>query len=157
MIKAIASIRLVSHHLEIETGRYSNIERNQRICKECAMNCVESEYHFVCVCPAYRSIRNQYINMTWPTVNKFNSLMSSTSKCKLYKLGKYINLAMNLKAGTHEKIYLIIACLLRQIASCVHRLRHDFTSWKTSSRNRTCSIFIRQLQSTAMQCDSHEL
>ncbi len=45
-IKHIVSIRLGSHNLEIETGRFNNVIRAQRICKLCNMNCVESEYHF---------------------------------------------------------------------------------------------------------------
>ena len=54
--------------LEIETGRYvpifdktskKNRKRtaNERICKLCRLNDIENEYHFLCVCPVYNSIR----------------------------------------------------------------------------------------------------
>ncbi|MES9881010.1 MAG: reverse transcriptase domain-containing protein [Sedimenticola sp.] len=93
-IKHIASIRLGSHNLEIETGRFNNVIRAQRICKLCNMNCVESEYHFLCICPAYSSLRRQYIHVSWPTLDKYYRLLSTKSKRLLYKLGKYVNLAM---------------------------------------------------------------
>ncbi len=86
-IKHIASIRLGSHNLEIETGRFNNVIRAQRICKLCNMNCVESEYHFLCICPAYSSLRRQYIHVSWPTLDKYYRLLSTKSNdC-------YINLA----------------------------------------------------------------
>ena len=50
---SLTKFRLSSHDLAIETGRYTNIPRDQRICLQCNMNMVESEYHFLLVCPKY--------------------------------------------------------------------------------------------------------
>ena len=47
--KSLSRFRLSSHSLEIETGRYTNVERNNRICRLCNMNVVESEYPLCCV------------------------------------------------------------------------------------------------------------
>lgn len=41
--KQLSCMRLSSHALEIEVGRYNNINRENRIC-----NTIESEYHFFC-------------------------------------------------------------------------------------------------------------
>ena len=41
----------------VERGRYQNVERNGRICKNCNMNMVEDEYHFLLACPAYRDLQ----------------------------------------------------------------------------------------------------
>ena len=46
---ALASLRLSSHKLRIETDRYSRnrIDRDQRKCINCNLNDLENEYHFV--------------------------------------------------------------------------------------------------------------
>ena len=50
--RSIAKIRLSSHNLSIETGRYSNTCKASRCCFSCA-DCVEDEYHCILVCPVY--------------------------------------------------------------------------------------------------------
>ena len=42
----ISKFRCSAHKLLVERGRYQNVERNRRICKNCNMNMVEDEYHF---------------------------------------------------------------------------------------------------------------
>ena len=54
---ALSRFRLSAHSLEIETGRYNNITRENRTCKLCNTNMVESEYHFLCICPVYNDLR----------------------------------------------------------------------------------------------------
>ena len=44
--KSYTRLRLSSHSLEIETGRYNGIDRINRLCKLRNKNVVESEYHF---------------------------------------------------------------------------------------------------------------
>ena len=56
---AIGQLRVSSHQLEIETGRAAQIPQLQRLCCLCHTR-VEDEEHFVCTCPAYQSIREQY-------------------------------------------------------------------------------------------------
>ena len=46
-----------SHKLRIETGRHSNIPREQRVCQLCETNKVEDEHHFILECQAYNEIR----------------------------------------------------------------------------------------------------
>ena len=43
---ALSRFRLSSHNLALETGRYYNIPKENRICTFCNMNKIESEYHF---------------------------------------------------------------------------------------------------------------
>lgn len=76
---ALGKLRTSSHDLEIERGRYSNTERNQRICKLCNTE-IETEFHFVLKCPRLTSFREKYIPSKFyqsPNINKFNILMSS--------------------------------------------------------------------------------
>ena len=43
---ALTRFRTSSHSLMIETGRYENTPREQRICQFCNMGKIEDEYHF---------------------------------------------------------------------------------------------------------------
>ena len=83
--------RLSSHNLNIETGRYKGVERNNRICQCCNLEVVESEYHFLLICPKYAEIRKKYLNQTsWQTIEKFTRLMSTKSKRKYTCIAKYL-------------------------------------------------------------------
>ena len=85
-------LRMSSHNLEIEAGRYLGIDRNQRTCKLCNFNVVESEYHFVMCCPKYADLRDKYLGrIPWPSFNKFVTVMSSTNRKRMYNLAKFIN------------------------------------------------------------------
>ena len=59
---ALSRFRTSSHDLLIETGRYENIPRDQRLCKSCDMKKIESEYHFLLACPKLRDLRKNILN-----------------------------------------------------------------------------------------------
>jgi len=50
-------LRLSSHRLPIETGRWSRIPRDQRFCS-CGM--VQTEVHLICLCPIWCCIIYKY-------------------------------------------------------------------------------------------------
>ena len=70
---ALASLRLSSLKLRIETGRYpqNRIDRVQRKCLSCNVNDLEDEYHFVYICPTYNDLSTTYIK----------KILLSTSTC----------------------------------------------------------------------------
>ena len=79
---ALASLRLSSHKLRIETDRYSGnrIDRVQRKCLiplNCILNDLEDEYHFVLICPMYNDLRTTYI--TTFDVRVYTSLLNCLS------------------------------------------------------------------------------
>jgi hypothetical protein len=89
----LTRFKLSSHSLEIETGRYDNIPREERICKHCNMNTVETEYHFLLVCPKYSNLRKKYFKhyfCRWPTVQKFETVMNTKSKKQQNNLAKFL-------------------------------------------------------------------
>ena len=43
--------KLEKYNLNIEQGRFINVERCNRICQFCHINCIEDEYQFLMVCP----------------------------------------------------------------------------------------------------------
>ena len=90
-----------SHKLEIESGRFQNIPRENRLCKLCQQGVVESEFHFLLCCNQYHTLRDKYFgNMSWPTINKFNNIMSCKIKSKLLNTSKFIKEAMCLRKNT---------------------------------------------------------
>ena len=61
-------LRMGTLQLEIETGRYKNTRRDERICKQCNCNILESDTHFLFNCEKYSNLRSAfYSTMT----NKF--------------------------------------------------------------------------------------
>lgn len=92
---ALSKFRLSSHSLAIETGRYQNIPQENRKCTICNLNVIENEYHFLLVCPKYIELRRKYFKAyycSWPSMYKFDSLMSSRGK-NLIALSKFIYFA----------------------------------------------------------------
>ena len=92
---ALSRLRLSSHKLLIETGRYANrsLERNERKCTFCDMNDLEDEYHFVLVCPVYADLRKKYLKKYFykkRSVHKFIELMSTKNNSILKNLSKFV-------------------------------------------------------------------
>ena len=54
----ISKLRSVTLPLAIETGRYRQTPVPQRLCKQCDLNAVEHEQHFLFQCPRYDIIRH---------------------------------------------------------------------------------------------------
>lgn len=97
---ALARFRTSSHNLFIETGRYDNTPRHERLCKSCNMNQIEDEYHFLLFCPNYRALRIKYFKpyfCHWPTINKFDTLLSTKSTKLIKNLSKFIYFATKLR------------------------------------------------------------
>jgi hypothetical protein len=94
---ALSRFRCSSHKLAIEEGRFRNIERNNRLCTKCNQHQIENEYHFLLICPKYRTLRTELIKnyyISWPNHYKFKALLQTKSKKQLNNLGKFIFLAM---------------------------------------------------------------
>lgn len=93
---ALTRFRTSSHSLLIETGRYDGTPRADRTCKSCNMKQIESEYHFLLVCPLYRDLRLKYFTSYfchWPNINKFDTLLSSKSRKVVNNVAKFIYFA----------------------------------------------------------------
>ena len=96
--KNLTRLRLSSHNLAIESGRYAGIDRQLRLCEHCNYNCVESEYHFLLICPKYYELRIKYLpRVAWPTLNKYVSIMTTKNSKSLFKIAKFITEAFKLR------------------------------------------------------------
>lgn len=55
--RSICKLRVSSHRLLIEQGRYKNIPRNERLCNNCNQNTIEDESHFLIKCDKFTEER----------------------------------------------------------------------------------------------------
>ena len=100
-VRMMSLLRFGTLKLNVEIGRYINQPRSDRLCKCCSMDCIENEYHFVMVCPAYRQFRLKYFSRhycSWPNMNKFCSLLTSKSKKVIYNIMSFLRDSWNLRA-----------------------------------------------------------
>jgi len=96
----LTKLRLSSHCLHIETGRYgqNRVDANLRHCLICNSQDIEDEYHFVMICEAYSDIRRKYIKQYYvrnPSVYKFTLLMKETKTSIAKKLCKFVSEAFD--------------------------------------------------------------
>jgi len=52
--KKMARFKTGSHWLEIQQGRFTGTDRQDRICKKCSMGVFEDELHMVTECPLFK-------------------------------------------------------------------------------------------------------
>ena len=53
----LTRLRTSNHRMPIETGRYLNVERKDRICMLCTSNDIGDEYHYCMCCPYFENLR----------------------------------------------------------------------------------------------------
>ena len=83
---AFTRMRLISHRLRIETGRWARIPRERRLC-QCG-EAVQSEQHVLCECTLVEHIRVEYNN----TEIDYNNFMTSAkSKQQLAMVMRILN------------------------------------------------------------------
>ena len=92
-IPPICKYRIHAHSLKIETGRYLNIDRQERICDFCNDSCIEDEFYFILKCKKYDDMRKKYIKpYYWKKASAFK-LVQSLSVCNIKEqnnLGKFL-------------------------------------------------------------------
>ena len=75
--KLFTKLRISSHDLHIETGRYSKPNKTpveERICTFCSSNKVEDEYHTIMECSFYADIRGPFLKILDDIIPYFNAL-----------------------------------------------------------------------------------
>ena len=99
---ALTKLRLGSHHLLVERGRWNNTNFENRKCLIC--NEIEDEFHFVINCVKFHDLRVKYLPKSLyikPSMFKFISLLNSRNESKLRKLGLFLHFAFK-KYTTEE-------------------------------------------------------
>ena len=78
----LCKFRCGSHRLPIETGRWNNISRNDRLCHLCESSDVGDEYHYVMSCNALTQERKRllpYYCTLRPNIYKYQQLITSNN------------------------------------------------------------------------------
>ena len=100
-IIATSRLRMSSHRLAIESGRWARPNRipvDERKCQECSV--LEDEYHFVIECKLFNDLRAKYLpRYFWirPNMYKFVELLNSDNVNHIRNLGIYTYHAFNLR------------------------------------------------------------
>ncbi len=81
--------------LEIETGRYKNLKREQRLCTICKCGAVEDQIHFAFYCSAYQEMRDEFIETCKDRLTGWHVLTDMGKVATLFTeqprlFGKYI-------------------------------------------------------------------
>ena len=84
-------LRLSSHRLRIETGRWSRIAPEDRVC-QCGED-VQSEEHVLCRCPLSQEIRRSY---GFETIDFHSFMTSPKTKQQLAMVNKILNIYKDL-------------------------------------------------------------
>ena len=101
---ALTKLRVSSHRLNVETGRWHRpipIPYENRICDNCG--CMENEYHFVMECSMYEELRRAHLKRTFyvlPSMQRFIDLISSRNKSIIQNLATFIVKANDLRNKT---------------------------------------------------------
>lgn len=82
---SLCRLRTSSHHLEIERGRYTipKTPAESRICKQCNLNEVEDEIHFVLNCSQHDVLRVDLNNIARAEITNFETLCDKEKFCAL--------------------------------------------------------------------------
>lgn len=96
--KSLIQIRTRNHRLPIETGRWTQVPRNERKCFLCNGN-IGDEFHFILECKELIDQRKKYIKTYYykrPNTMKFYELFNTTNRNDIYKLCHFIQEILSL-------------------------------------------------------------
>ena len=108
--KTLVKLRISSHKLRIETGRYDNIPRDERLSNLCNCNKIEGETHFLLDCQRFSSIRDMFVSKLEPKIpflrlqsheSLLSHLMNSTDYFINIKLISFMSTCFESVSYTH--------------------------------------------------------
>ena len=87
--------------LEGNVGRYTSIPFQDRLCPLCHSD-IETEFHFLMVCPGLMTVRMKYLSAIWytyPSIDKFIQLCNSQNLNTFLNIGRYILCALKARSN----------------------------------------------------------
>ena len=72
--RVMAGLRMGCLPLAVETGRYSHIPYQERVCRLCNRGEVEDQAHFIAICPRFNDIRLKLFNHCYSIIDNFYQL-----------------------------------------------------------------------------------
>jgi hypothetical protein len=89
----LIKFRLNNHNFPVETGRWLNIPRDERVCKLCNSPAIADEFHYLFRCPYFRILRKLYLPdkyLTFPNIVTFQKLLCTTKIKEVKNLSRFI-------------------------------------------------------------------
>jgi hypothetical protein len=96
--KCLSRFRCSNHCLEIETGRRTKPSKTpicERLCKQCSLDAVEDEDHFLLVCPAYEHIHDKFRHHL--PIGPITSIQELVSCQMQYALARFIEQCLQIR------------------------------------------------------------
>lgn len=87
--------RTANHKFPIETGRWNNIDLNERKCNLCEKNIIGDEFHYLLECPFFKNERLNYLDSSYyrkPNILKYKELLSTRKESQLTNLGIFMGI-----------------------------------------------------------------
>ena len=97
--KSLVKLRIGNHKLIIESGRYDQIPRENRLCPSCRSSEIEDETHFLFKCPKCSIQRDEFYNKAQfyvhnikqlPPIEAIKELMNSSNYFVNLQLMKFV-------------------------------------------------------------------
>ena len=88
----------------IEKGRHTHIDRDYRFCQYC-LNCnvyaIETEQHFLMICPLYDDTRHKYFKDSWlnsvSCERTFINIMTDNKQSSIFALARFLKAAFEMR------------------------------------------------------------
>ena len=87
---SFSRLRLMSHSLKVETGRWSRIPREARLCDRCDAQQVQDEEHMLITCSSTQHLRQRYERLDFSSLR---SLLESQEH--LRQLAEYVHAVLS--------------------------------------------------------------
>ena len=94
----VCRFRTANHKLPVETGRYNNVPRENRLCTFCNSNKFCDEFHLILECSVLKNIRRKFLPtycLSNPNTINFQNVMSPHTDLLRKKLAQYIKQTFN--------------------------------------------------------------
>ena len=92
----ILKYRTANHRLPVETGRFYEIDYEDRKCPECNRD-IGDEFHYLLICPFFNQQRRKLLNKTYirhPNMITYKQLIQSNDTRELSKLSRFVSIIM---------------------------------------------------------------
>ena len=90
----ILRFRTTNNNLPVNSQRFYEVSREERLCKKCNSLSVADEFHYLFVCDYFKCKREECLDRkyyTLPNTQKYRRLFKSTEKKELLKLKHFID------------------------------------------------------------------
>ena len=94
---SLFKFRTENHRFPVETGRWDDTDYAERKCTLCNLNDVGDNFHYLLICPYFRTDRKRYLNSryyTRPNILLYQELLAILDKKELEKLSTFTNILM---------------------------------------------------------------